>query len=181
VTNGLLAKGFAVMALDAQYHGERAIYNDYVDVGEMVFKRGWGVRYSNMLTQSIVDYRRAMDYLATRDDIDANRIGILGYSMGGHMTFILGANEPRIKAIVACVVPKTEGLPLAATNFSRRMGGTPLLMLMARKDTYYSVEDAQLLFSGVPGNDKTLRLFDSGHSLPARYAEEAATWLAGKL
>ncbi len=79
----LLEQGFAVLALDAQYHGDRAVYNDYVDPGEMVFVKGWGVRYANMLTQSVVDYRRAIDYLTTREDIDTSRIGLIGYSMGG--------------------------------------------------------------------------------------------------
>jgi len=73
VSAGLLTAGYAVLALDAQYHGDRAVYNDFVDPGEMVFQRGWGMRYANLMTQTVVDYRRAIDYLQTRDDIDAGR------------------------------------------------------------------------------------------------------------
>jgi hypothetical protein len=62
------------MALDAQYHGDRAVYNDFVDPGEMVFRLGWTMRYANVLAQTVVDYRRAIDYLETRDDIGASRI-----------------------------------------------------------------------------------------------------------
>lgn len=66
----LLNRGFAVLALDARYHGDRAVYNDYLDAGTMVFEKGWGVRYANMLPQSVVDYRRVIDHLATRSDVD---------------------------------------------------------------------------------------------------------------
>ncbi len=181
VTRGLLEAGYAVMALDAQYHGERAIYNDYVDPGEMVFQRGWGVRYVNLMVQTVVDYRRAIDYLETRDDIDTARVGVAGYSMGGHMTFLLGAVEPRIRAVVACVVPATPGMPIAAPVFARGLEGTPLLMMMARRDRYYSVEQARELFDRVPGSRKTLRFFDSGHSLPEAYADELVAWVGRTL
>jgi dienelactone hydrolase len=177
----LLEQGYAVMALDAQYHGDRAIYNDYINPGEMIFQRGWGVRYSNMVIQTIVDYRRAIDYLATRSDIDADRVGIVGYSMGGHMTFILGAVEPRVKAVVACVVPATPGMPIAAATFARSMGRAPLLMMMARNDQFYSVEQAQQLFDGVPGTDKAIQFFDSGHSLPPEYVTQVVDWVAESL
>lgn len=181
VAFGLLKQGYAVMALDAQYHGDRAVYNNYLDVGEMVFKNGWGVRYANLLTQSVVDYRRAIDYLETREDIDTSRIGVLGYSMGGHMSFILGAVEPRIQATVTCVAPYMEGMPMAPLAFARDMGNDPLLMLMAKKDEYYTIEQAQAVFDEVPGDNKTLTLFDSGHSLPAEYTQQAVEWLSRNL
>lgn len=178
---GLLREGFAILALDAQYHGDRAVYNDYLDAGDMVFRKGWGVRYVNMVTQSVVDYRRAIDYLATRDDIDSARIGLLGYSMGGHMAFILGAVEERIQATVACVVPHMENMPMAAGAFARDMGADPLLMLMAREDRFYTQSQAENLFESVPGNRKTLRFYDGGHSLPAEYTGHAVQWLKANL
>ncbi len=181
VTKGLLDKGYAVLALDAQYHGDRAVYNDYVNPGEMVFQRQWGVRYTNMVTQTIVDYRRAIDYLATRDEIDINRVGVIGYSMGGHMTFLLGASEPRVRTIVGCVIPEMPGAMIAASTFVRSLEGKPLLMMMARKDQFYTVESAQNLFDSVPGNSKTIRFFDSGHSLPEVYTQQVVEWVDKEL
>ena len=181
LTMGLLKKGYAVLALDAQYHGDRAIYNDFVDPGEMVFQRGWMGRYSNLVTQTIVDYRRAIDYLATRGDIDKDRVGVIGYSMGGQMTFILGASEPRIKTMVGCVVPEMPGMLIAASTFTRSLGDKPLLMMMARKDQYYTVDVAQQLFDSVPGSNKEIRFFDSGHSLPEEYTQQVVDWVDKKL
>jgi len=33
--------------------------------GKMVFERGWMHRYRDLVVQSVVEYRRALDYLAT--------------------------------------------------------------------------------------------------------------------
>lgn len=181
VTKGLIEKGYAVFALDAQYHGDRAVYNDYINPGEMIFQRQWGVRYSNMVTQTVVDYRRAIDYLATRDDIDTDRVGVVGYSMGGHMTFLLGASEPRVKTIVGCVIPEMSGVLIAASTFVRGLEDKPLLMMMARKDQFYTVETAQNLFDSIPGKNKTIRFFNSGHSLPERYARQVVDWVGKEL
>jgi dienelactone hydrolase len=44
---------------------------------------------------------RTVDYLATRPEVDASRIGCLGISMGGYRTIYLAALDERIKA--ACI------------------------------------------------------------------------------
>ncbi len=48
------------------------------------------------------DDRRTVDYLVTRADVDADRIGCIGLSGGGLRTACLAAADPRIKA--TCVV-----------------------------------------------------------------------------
>ena len=97
------------------------------------------------------------------------------------MTFLLAASEPRVKTIVACVVPETKGLIVEASTFVRSLNRKPFLMMMARKDQFYTEESAQALFDSVPGNTKTLRFYDSGHSLPSNYAGEAITWIENHL
>jgi cephalosporin-C deacetylase len=47
------------------------------------------------------DMVRAVDYLATRGDVDPQRIGAMGTSQGGMLTLALAALDPRIKAVVA--------------------------------------------------------------------------------
>jgi dienelactone hydrolase len=41
-----------------------------------------------------------VDYLASRPDVDASRLGCVGLSMGGYRSFLLAALEPRIKVAV---------------------------------------------------------------------------------
>ena len=47
------------------------------------------------------DDRRSLDYLLTRPEVDPQRIGVLGLSIGGLRTAHLIAADPRVK--VACV------------------------------------------------------------------------------
>ena len=89
-TRELLSRGFAVLALDAQYHGERALNYDYEPPMSKFM-----ITLRDVLIQSIVEHRRAIDYLTTRAEIDTTRIGIVGSSMGGRFTYILTAIEPR--------------------------------------------------------------------------------------
>jgi pimeloyl-ACP methyl ester carboxylesterase len=44
---------------------------------------------------------RAIDYLQTLDFVDADRIGMVGHSYGGHSTIFTAAIEPRIRVAVA--------------------------------------------------------------------------------
>ncbi len=46
------------------------------------------------------DVMRALDYLATRPEVDAGRVGCMGISGGGTVTLYAAALEPRIRAAV---------------------------------------------------------------------------------
>jgi hypothetical protein len=49
----------------------------------------------------IFKIKRSIDYLATRDDIDKNRIGMIGLSYGGFYTLFTAACDLRIKAVLS--------------------------------------------------------------------------------
>lgn len=91
LTKDLLSSGFAVLALDAEYHGERLLNNDFESPMVFLFEKGWVHRARDMIVQSALEYRRAMDYLGTRAEVDTSRLGVIGYSMGGMMVFSLAA------------------------------------------------------------------------------------------
>ncbi len=46
------------------------------------------------------DLRSVIDYLTGRPDVDAGRIGALGFSMGASTTIMAAARDPRIRAVV---------------------------------------------------------------------------------
>lgn len=48
-----------------------------------------------------VDMVRAVDYLLSRDDVDPQRIGVMGTSQGGMLTLALAALDARVKVAVA--------------------------------------------------------------------------------
>lgn len=152
VTNTLIESGIAVLALDARYHGERAAENDYQ------IPEDWSER-RDMVVQSVIEHRRAMDFLATRPEIDTTRIGLLGLSMGGMMTFALTSMDPRVKAAVAGVTPvgvlkEPISIPIAPQTFAGAITDTPILMLMGRRDGFYTVEEAQQLFNAIRASER---------------------------
>ena len=58
--------------------------------------------------QQIEDYRNAVTYLETRDDVDPDRIGAWGISYSGGHVLIVGALDERVRAVVG-VVPTVNG------------------------------------------------------------------------
>ncbi len=190
----LLAAGYAVLALDAKYHGERLVQNGFESPTKMVFERGWMHRYRAAFIQTIVEYRRALDYLDTLEHLDTNRVGALGYSMGGHMTFVLTGVDPRIDVTVACVTPPmneppsnapgleagADGAPfpfvVAPYEFAHAVDSRPFLMLMGRTDPVYTVGEAERLYELIDSSSKKLIWYDSGHRLPPAFVGDAVDW-----
>jgi len=56
----------------------------------------------------IEDYKNAISYLETRDDVDASRIGVWGLSYSGGHALVLAATDPRVKCAVS-QIPVVDG------------------------------------------------------------------------
>ncbi len=187
VTKKLLERGFAVMALDSQYCGERTLNNDYEQAMTMTFSGDRPNRARDMMIQSAMDYRRAIDYLESRSDIDADRVGVLGYSLGGMFTFYLSALDTRVRVGVACATPLQAphgfglGASVAMENFAGAIDEVAFLMLMGRTDETFTTEQAETVFGLIESPAKRLEFFDSGHRLPADYTDVAVAWIGQHL
>ena len=90
----LAREGIAALAIDAWNFGERRGRTESELFKEMLWKGRvlWGMM--------VYDSLKALDYLETRDDIDPERIGTLGMSMGSTMSWWVAALDPRIKVCV---------------------------------------------------------------------------------
>lgn len=179
VTDRLIAEGFAVMSLDVRYHGERAAENDYRIPSHAADLR-------DMIVPSVREHRRAMDYLETREVIDTDRIGLLGLSMGGMMSFMLAAVEPRVTAVATGVTPVGEfgelrDMPIAPQTYAGGIADVPFLMMMGREDPFYTETEAQALFDLLATPTKGLTFYDADHRLPAAYPSDAVSWLTSYL
>ncbi|MFJ9821731.1 alpha/beta hydrolase [Streptomyces sp. NPDC101151] len=58
--------------------------------------------------RQIADWRRAISYLESRSEVDANRIGLWGTSYAGGHAVVLGATDRRLRAVVS-QVPTISG------------------------------------------------------------------------
>ncbi|MEN8230310.1 MAG: alpha/beta fold hydrolase [Bacteroidota bacterium] len=183
LTKDLLESGYAVLMLDAQYFGERMGRNDFEHPRVFTVEKQWYYRLNSSVVQTVKDYRRAMDYLATRLEIDTSRIGLTGYSMGGIQTFILTAIDSRIKTSVS-VVPLPQGMHGASSDYylavpkhhASRIGNRPFLLLMGNEDKSYTPEQGQELYELLNSSQKEIIWYDSGHSLPGEWTREALNW-----
>ena len=80
----LAERGFLTIAFDPSFYGES----------------GGTPRYLTSPEISTEDFSAAVDYLTTREDVDPERIGILGICGWGGFALNAAANDPRIKATV---------------------------------------------------------------------------------
>ena len=150
--------------LDSWYANETSSYRDHVIA--------W-----------VKDFRRSIDYLETRSDIDHSRLAYYGRSWGGFLGGILPALEPRLKASVLYVagLELQRGQPdVDPINFLPRIR-IPVLMLNGRYDNFFPVETSQLpmfrLF-GTPADRKRHVIYDGGHFVPrALLISEVLDWL----
>jgi cephalosporin-C deacetylase-like acetyl esterase len=91
VANLVAPLGIAVCAIDAPLHGERKLE------GQNLFSADLA-QTAQSFRQGVVDNRRALDYLATRGDLDMTRVYLEGTSMGAIMGTLVAAVDERIRA-----------------------------------------------------------------------------------
>ena len=90
----LVRRGYNALCIDTWAFGERrgrsesAIFKEFLWNGQVM----WGMM--------VYDSLRAVDYLCSRDDVDANRLGTIGLSMGSTMAWWVAALDERIKCCI---------------------------------------------------------------------------------
>jgi len=104
----LAARGIVGIAIDGRYHGERAGSTKGTEAYNDAITRAWKAKEGEkreypFYFDTCWDVWRTIDYLETRDDVDADRIGLIGFSKGGIETWLAGAVDPRIKVAVPAI------------------------------------------------------------------------------
>ena len=103
----LVSNGYAVMAIDSYFHGERRGHGpagtremqERVDQEISLFKINlWFGR--SLWGMQLRDEQIALDYLLSRPEIDNEKIGVQGMSMGSTRAWWLAALDERVKAVV---------------------------------------------------------------------------------
>ncbi len=103
--------GYVVLCPDALCFETRA--DDRLNGRD--FERFEFLRYvvdgKSMAWKNILDMRRAVDYLSVRPEVDPDRLGCYGHSMGSTHTWLVGPWEPRLKCLVGnCCLPTYEAI-----------------------------------------------------------------------
>jgi dienelactone hydrolase len=168
-------EGWAVLAIDAPHHGERT---------QVPFDRQalfqYPYRWRDHAIQTAQDLMRALDYAATRPELDPKRLGYIGFSMGTILGVAFVALDQRIKAAVFNIggsVTLTrlqqfsgqvgEDVELIAelvdsAAYAPLIAPRPVLMINGTKDEVVSPEVAQRLFDAL-NEPKRIEWFEGGH------------------
>ncbi len=102
----LAREGYVVLCPDALCFEERQ--SPHLQGG--AYERFEFLRYvvdgKSMAWKNILDMRRAIDYLCSRPEVQKDRIGCYGHSMGSTHAWLVGPWEPRLKCLVGnCCLP----------------------------------------------------------------------------
>lgn len=90
------------------------------------------VRTMDGIRQGVLDCRVAFAWLAGRPEVDADRLGMVGTSLGSFLTALTGANEPRIKNV--CMVLGGGGLVDAYYDHPKAKPVTEVIDLLGGKN-----------------------------------------------
>jgi len=200
----LTSLGYNALCFDTWVFGERATRTELDTFKDMLWHARvlWGMM--------VYDALKAVDYLASRAEVDPSRLATVGMSMGSSTAQWLGALDPRIKVIVdiCCLTDwqtllEVDGLqyhgiyyyvPDLLNHFTTAQMNalaTPRahLALAGNQDTLTPVAglekiDAELkrvyAAAGHPENWKLLR-YDGKHFETPVMREEVRKWLVEKL
>ena len=109
----LSRSGMMAVAIDARYHGERIEggankAQQYVEAISTAWK-STDVKHAKhpFFYDTVYDLWRLIDYLVTRPDVQPNRIGMMGISMGGIETWMAASVDKRIKVAVPVIAAQS--------------------------------------------------------------------------
>jgi len=143
-------------------------------------------QYVEHMIKVVKDFKRCIDYLETRTDIDTKKLAYYGYSWGGWLGNIIPAVEERLKVSIVHL----GGLMLSGIikinpagdpfNYVTRVK-IPTLMLNGKYDITFQYEvTVKPMYDllGTPQKDKKLKLCESDHHIPKNVLiKETLNWL----
>lgn len=230
--NELVKRGYVVLAIDAFYFGSRRV--DPATVSDRILAQYGGVmtgsgtdsiesfnrfcqRFEGLLVKHILasgttwpgilfhDDRKSIDYLCTRKEVDPDRIGCCGLSIGGYRSVFLAALDERIKcSVVAGWMSSYDSLMFDGLNVHTYMvyipglaryldlpdiavltAPNPLLVQQCMGEELYGnggMQKACKQIKEVYGKLKcpdryASRFYDNKHAFTVNMQEDAFAWL----
>lgn len=89
------------IAKELAQRGYVVIAPDYPSMGDLKGYDFENDRYQSGTMKALFNHIRCVDLLQAREDVDPDRIGVIGHSLGGHNAMFAGAFDRRLKVIVS--------------------------------------------------------------------------------
>lgn len=94
--NSLARQGIAALTIKMPYYAQRRGVNAQRHRRMISFVPE---HTAEGMTQAVLDVRQAAAWLASREEVDPDRLGVTGISLGGIMSALSSAAEPRFKKV----------------------------------------------------------------------------------
>jgi dienelactone hydrolase len=135
----LAKRGIIGVAIDARYHGERAGGAKGSAAYNQAIARAWKAKPGEKQEHPFYydtcwDLWKTVDYLRTREDVDGDKIGMIGFSMGGIETWLAATVDERVKVIVPAIAVQSFQWSLENGKWQARAGTIRLAHEAAAKD-----------------------------------------------
>ncbi len=153
-----LKNGYAVMRIDIGDHGDRK--GEVFDFDLTGSYKYWS---RSIISQTVFDLRRTIDFIETRKELDSKRIGYYGISLGGIIGTIFCGVDERIKVPIVALAGGQLNLLyeqnafskdakdfvsiIEPLNFVSQISPRPFLMLNAKNDEIVPPTMSKLLFN----------------------------------
>lgn len=150
--------GFVALAPDL-YHGELAAHDEMDKAGQLMQELP--------IDRAARDMSGAVDYLADHDATTGSGIGVMGFCMGGMLTFVLAAERPdKVKAAVPFYgFPPIEDGPADLSKIEASIQGH-----MAENDDFFPPDQAKAMEEHLQGLGKDVSITvheGTGHAFMA--------------
>jgi cephalosporin-C deacetylase-like acetyl esterase len=138
--------------------------------------------YTEYVIRLVQDFKRSVDYLETREDLDPERLAFYGMSWGGILGPIMAAADERVSNMILVAGGMTsDGRPEShPVHYAPRVD-VPVLMLSGKYDSLLGYETSvvplyELL--GTADEDKVLKVYETDHIPPKKeFVTEILNWL----
>jgi dienelactone hydrolase len=141
--HALVGKGFIGVAIDGRYHGERTRAGHGSAEYQDAIVRAWqGDGEHPFFYDTVRDVMRLVDYLQTRGDVDARRIGLTGISKGGIETYLTAAVDKRIAVAAPFIGVQSFEWALKNDDWQGRIGTIQNAFDTAAKESGVTAPDS---------------------------------------
>jgi dienelactone hydrolase len=123
----------------------------------------------------VVDVRRALDLLTARKDVDADRLGVVGYSLGAQIAAIVAGVDDRPKAVGVIAGRGTE----EAVRYVARSKAA-LFFQAGAQDELVPADELEALIDAAPGKPR-VHWYETGHGMSDRVFADQDDWQAEEL
>lgn len=135
----LVKRNIIGVAIDARYHGGRAGGAKGSNAYNQAILKAWQTKTGQPMEHpfyydTVWDLWRLADYLESRKDVDAKKLGMIGFSMGGIQTWLAAAVDDRILVSVPAIGVQSFRWSLENDQWQGRANTIKLAHQEAAKD-----------------------------------------------